>query len=148
MQRWDQEPDLLRKNDSNNYAWCPTIMQWVNTNNNDAGKVSDIRSCITAAVIRMNYGSEYPVCQEFVQLIASVSLYVYVYLCRDKRINDAEEYIMAVKQRGGERKVMWLRVAQSRRVIKVALCMWMSLLIARRIDTVFITQGKAESMHT
>lgn len=43
---------------------------------------------------------------------------------------------------------MLLRVTQSRRVIKVALCMRMSLLIAGQIDAVFITQGKAESMHT
>lgn len=49
----------------------------------------------------MNYGSGYAVCQEFVQLIASVFPCVYLYLYRDKRINDAEEYIMAVKQREG-----------------------------------------------
>lgn len=35
-----------------------------------------------------------------------LSICVYIYLCRDKRINDAEEYIMAVKQREGERKAM------------------------------------------
>lgn len=45
----------------------------------------------------MNYGLEYAVCQDFLQLIASV-LGVHIYLHRDKRINDAEEYIMAVKQ--------------------------------------------------
>lgn len=45
----------------------------------------------------MNYGLEYAVCQEFLQLIASV-LHVLKYLYRDKRTNDAEEYIMAVKQ--------------------------------------------------
>lgn len=45
----------------------------------------------------MNYGLEYTVCQEFLQLIANV-LHVHIYLYWDKRINDAEEYIMAVKQ--------------------------------------------------
>lgn len=49
----------------------------------------------------MNYGLEYAVCQDFLQLIASV-LHVHRYLYWDKikkkRINDAEEYIMAVKQ--------------------------------------------------
>lgn len=39
-------------------------------------------------------------------ICASVLPYVYIYLCRDKRINDAEEYITAVKQREGERKVI------------------------------------------
>lgn len=45
----------------------------------------------------MNYGLEYAVRQEFLQLSASV-LHVQKYLYRDKRTNDAEEYIMAVKQ--------------------------------------------------
>lgn len=45
----------------------------------------------------MNYVLGYAVCQEFLQLIASV-LHIHIYLYRDKRMNDAEEYIMAAKQ--------------------------------------------------
>lgn len=51
----------------------------------------------------MNYGLEYAVCQKFVQLIAS-GVHIHIYLYRDKRINDAEEYIIAVKQSEKERE--------------------------------------------
>lgn len=60
--------------------------------------------------------------QGFVRLIVSVFTHIYIY--GDTRMNDAEEYVKLLRWRGseGERRML-LRVAQSRRVIKVALCM-------------------------
>lgn len=53
-----------------------------------------------------------------------VSVFTHIYIYGDTRMNDAEEYVKLLRWRGseGERRML-LRVAQSRRVIKVALCM-------------------------
>lgn len=53
-------------------------------------------------------------------------LYTYIYIYRNKIMNDAEDYVELLRWREKEHergRGMLLRVAQSRRVIKVALCM-------------------------